>query len=118
MLKVPLYWEAVLVDVGGTGEGGRPSKLRLPKDGGGGLPRDVTERRPDVGEGEGRMRRGRESQLDRWLLLMKEEERQMMAPPRGRLGVQLPAVCVGPLQLHRDGGGASQVLVARMLESL
>ena len=58
MLKVPLYWEAVLVDVGGTGEGGRPSRLRLPKDGGGGLPRDVTERRPNVGEGEGRMRRG------------------------------------------------------------
>ena len=59
MLKVPLCWEAILLDVGGTGEGGRPSRLRLPKDVGGGLPRDVTERRPDVGEGEGRMRRGR-----------------------------------------------------------
>ena len=40
------------------GEGGGPSKLRLPKDGGGGLPKDVTDRRPDVGEGEGRMLRG------------------------------------------------------------
>ena len=44
MLKVPLCWEAILLDVGVTGEGGRPSRLRLPKDGGGGLPRDVTER--------------------------------------------------------------------------
>ena len=59
MLKVPLCWEAGLLDVGGTGEGGRPSRLRLPKDGGGGLPGDVTERRPNVGEGEGRMRKGR-----------------------------------------------------------
>ena len=50
MLKVPLCWEAILLDVGGTGEGGRPSRLRLPKDGEGGLPRDVTERRPDVGK--------------------------------------------------------------------
>ena len=40
----------------------------------------------------------------------------MMATPRGRLGVQLPAVCVGPLQLHRDDGGVSQELVARWSE--
>ena len=109
MLTVPLCWEAILLDVGGTGEGGRPSRLRLPKDGGGGLPRDVTERRPNVGEGEGRMRNGRLCEPTG----LKKEVRQMMAPPRGRLGVQLPAVCVGPLQLHRDDGGVSQELVAR-----
>ena len=59
MLKVPLCGEAVLLLVGGGGEEGRPSRLRLLKDGGGGLPREVTERRPEVGEGEGWVRRGR-----------------------------------------------------------
>ena len=59
MLRAPVRLQAVLLDSGGGEERGRPSRLRLPKDGGGGLPRDVTERRPDVGEGEGRMRRGR-----------------------------------------------------------
>ena len=34
----------------------------------------------------------------------------------GKLDGQLPAVCAQPLQLHRGGGGgASQVLVARMV---
>ena len=33
----------------------------------------------------------------------------------GKPGDWLPAVCAKPLQLHRDGGGASQVLVARMV---
>ena len=114
MLKVPLYWEAVLLLVGGGGEGGRPSRLRLPKDGGGGLPRDVTERRPNVGEGEGRMRKGRLWEPTGSMASpLKKEERQKMAPPRGRLGVQLPAFCVGPLQLHRDDGSVSQELVAR-----
>ena len=47
------------LDSGGGEERGRPSRLRLPKDGGGGLPRDKTLRRPEVGEGDGRMRRGR-----------------------------------------------------------
>ena len=42
----------------GGGEGGGPSRLRLPKDGSGGLPRDMTRRRPEVCDGEGRMRRG------------------------------------------------------------
>ena len=51
--------EAVQLDSGGGEERGRPSRLRLPKDGGGGLPRDMTRRRPEVGEGDGRMRRGR-----------------------------------------------------------
>ena len=59
MLKVPLCGEAVLLLVGGGGEEGRPSRLRLLKDGGGGLPREVTERRPEVGVGEGWVRRGR-----------------------------------------------------------
>ena len=36
----------------------------------------------------------------------------------GKLDGRLPAVCAEPLQLHRDGGGASQVLVARMVELL
>ena len=40
-----------------------------------------------------------------------------MAPPGGRPGGQLPAVFAGPLQLHRDDGGVSQELVARLLES-
>ena len=31
----------------------------LPKDGGVGLPIDMSRRRPEVGEGDGRMRRGR-----------------------------------------------------------
>ena len=43
----------------GGGEGGGPSRLRLPKDGRGGLPRDMTRRRPEVGDGEGRKRKGR-----------------------------------------------------------
>ena len=33
----------------------------------------------------------------------------------GKLDGQLPAIGAKPLQLHRDGGGASQVLVARMV---
>ena len=32
-----------------------------------------------------------------------------------KLDGQLPAIGAKPLQLHRDGGGASQVLVARMV---
>ena len=42
----------------GGGEGGGPSRLRLPKDGRGGLPRDMTLRRPEVCDGDVRMRRG------------------------------------------------------------
>ena len=42
----------------------------------------------------------------------------MMVQSGGKLDGQLPAVCAVSLQLHHDGGGASQVLVARMLESL
>ena len=49
----------MLLLVGGGGEEGRSSRLRLLKDGGGGLPREVIERRPEVGEGEGRVRRDR-----------------------------------------------------------
>ena len=41
-----------------------------------------------------------------------------MVQSGGKLDDQLLAVCAELLQLHRDGGGASQVLVARMLESL
>ena len=52
------------------------------------------------------------SQLEHWLLL-KQEGRQMVAPPGGWPGGQLPDVCVGPLQLHRGDGGFSQELVAR-----
>ena len=55
------------------------------------------------------------SQLEHWLLL-KQEGRQMLAPPGGRPGGQLPAACGGPLQLHRDDGGVSQVLGARWSE--
>ena len=43
MLKFPLCGEAVLLLVGGGGEEGGPSRLRLFKDGGGGLPREVTQ---------------------------------------------------------------------------
>ena len=42
----------------------------------------------------------------------------MMVQAGGKLDGQLLAVCAEPLQLHHDGGGASQVLVARRLESL
>ena len=54
------------------------------------------------------------SQQEHWLLL-KQDGRQMMVQPGGKPGGRLPAVCAVSLQLHRDGGGASQVLVARML---
>ena len=47
--------------------------------------------------------------------LLKQEG--MMVQARGKPDGRLPAVCAKPLQLHRDGG-ASQVLVARRLESL
>ena len=39
-----------------------------------------------------------------------------MAPPGGQPGGQLPAVFAGPLQLHRDDDGVSQVLGARWSE--
>ena len=55
------------------------------------------------------------SQLEHWLLL-KQEGKQMLAPPGGRPGGQLPAACGGPLQLHRDDDGVSQVLGARWSE--
>ena len=57
------------------------------------------------------------SQQEHWLHL-KQDGRQMMVQPGGKPGGQLPAVCAEPLQLHHDGGGASQVLVARMVELL
>ena len=52
------------------------------------------------------------SQLEHWQLLKQEG---MLVQAGGKLDGQLPAVCAQPLQLHRDGG-ASQVLVARMVE--
>ena len=55
------------------------------------------------------------SQLEHWLLL-KQEGRQMLAPPGGRPGGQLPAACGRPLQLHHDDGGVSQELGARWSE--
>ena len=55
------------------------------------------------------------SQLEHWLLL-KQEGKQMLAPPGGRPGGQLPAACGGPLQLHRDDDGVSQGLGARWSE--
>ena len=66
------------------------------------------------GRGEGDADEGGHvgSQLGHWLLL-KQKGMQMMAPPGGKPGGQLPAVCVGPLQLHRGDGGVSQKLVAR-----
>ena len=48
--------------------------------------------------------------------LLKQEG--MMVQAGGKPDGRLPAVCAEPLQLHRDGGGASQVLVARMVELL
>ena len=39
-----------------------------------------------------------------------------MLHPGGKLDGWLPAVCGELLQLHLNGGGASQVLVTRMLE--
>ena len=41
-----------------------------------------------------------------------------MVQSGGKLDGQLPAVCAVSLQLHHDGSGDSQVLVARMLELL
>ena len=58
---------------------------------------------------------GGEGQLEHWQLLKQEG---MLVQAGGKLDGQLPAVCAQPLQLHRGGGGASQVLVARRLESL
>ena len=48
--------------------------------------------------------------------LLKQE--RMMVQVGGKPDGQLPAVCAEPLQLHRDGGGAAQVLVARMVRLL
>ena len=59
--------------------------------------------------------RGGGSQREHWQLL---EQEGMMVQSGGKLDGQLPAVCAVSLQLHHDGGGASQVLVARMLELL
>ena len=42
----------------------------------------------------------------------------MLVQAGGKLDGRLPAVCAVSLQLRHDGGGASQVLVARMLELL
>ena len=39
----------------------------------------------------------------------------MLVQAGEKLDGQLPAIGAKPLQLHRDGGGASQVLVARMV---
>ena len=58
---------------------------------------------------------GGEGQLEHWQLLNQEG---MLVQAGGKLDGRLPAVCAEPLQLHRDGGGASQVLVARMVELL
>ena len=44
MLNVPLCWDALYYGSWSGGEGGGPSRLRLTKDGGGGLPKDVTDR--------------------------------------------------------------------------
>ena len=55
---------------------------------------------------------GGEGQLEHWQLLKQEG---MLVQAGGKLDGQLPAVCAQPLQLHRDGGVPSQVLVARMV---
>ena len=44
MLRIPVRLEVVYLGRCSGGEGGGPSKLRLPNDGGGGLPKDVTDR--------------------------------------------------------------------------
>ena len=49
---------------------------------------------------------GGEGQLEHWQLLNQEG---MLVQAGGKLDGRLPAVCAEPLQLHRDGGGASQV---------
>ena len=55
------------------------------------------------------------SQLEHWQLLKQEG---ILVQAGGKPDDQLLAVCAELLQLHRDGGGASQVLVARMVELL
>ena len=75
---------------------------------------ETTQRLPEVGEGEGCVGSG-EGQLEHWQLLKQEG---VLVQAGGKLDGRLPAVCAEPLQLHRDGGGASQVLVARMVELL
>ena len=55
------------------------------------------------------------SQLEHRQLLKQEG---ILVQAGGKLDGRLLAVCAELLQLHRDGGGASQMLVARMLESL
>ena len=55
------------------------------------------------------------SQLEHWQLLKQEG---ILVQAGGKPDDQLLAVCAELLQLHRDGGGTSQMLVARMLESL
>ena len=57
---------------------------------------------------------GGERQLEHWQLLKQEG---ILVQAGGKPDDQLLAVCAELLQLHRVGGGASQVLVARMLES-
>ena len=58
---------------------------------------------------------GGEGQLEHWQLLKQEG---MLVQAGGKSDGQLLAVCAELLQLHRDGGGTSQMLVARMSESL
>ena len=96
-------------------EGGwAPSRFK--KEGTSSLPTQETTRRlPELGEGDGRCVGGGEGQLEHWQLLNQEG---MLVQAGGKLDGRLPAVCAEPLQLHRDGGGASQVLVARMVELL
>ena len=55
------------------------------------------------------------SQLDYWQLLKQEG---VKGQPGGKLDGRQPAFCTDLMELHRDGGDASQVPVARMLETL
>ena len=83
---------------------GSPSRLRLLNDGIGSLPRDITQRRPELGDGE---RRRREDVVEgdpvmHWHLLMHEG---MIWQHLGLHDVEQPWLWPLPLQLHLCGGG-------------
>ena len=111
--------------------------MRLPKDGRGGLPRDMTRRRPEVCDGEGRMRRGQRcgepagalaspeaggeadagtARREAWWSAARCLRRALAAASRGRrrlAGAGGKVVGVVPVE-GEDGGDSSRSLMVEM----
>ena len=75
------------------------------------FPKDVTDRRPDVGEGEGWKRRGGPTGSTASPRAGGGETDEHLSKRLACCGQQL-SVCDRPLQLHHGDGDASQKLVA------